>query len=315
VISDLPASQEKIWRRDQSFSGAAARGAVCRPWQARRVGWLSMIVAGTAGLAAMRAAIDRGDLEEAARQGALAGPAAIEQALAAPDRAARIAAIAAAPSASELPAARAELLPALARAAARPDRRTAIPAARAAREIARSLLGHARPPGAAAELPDDLAPDDVAAWRAEWARLAARSELWIELRVLALDTAAALDPDGVGVELGAALADPDPAYRRAAIAVVPMPVPPAMRAALAGAVARDADPGAALDAAAALCGDLVADPPRPILDALGAPGIARIQALGAGGPRPAARAAARCLAAAGKATAPAAAPGKAGRPR
>lgn len=275
-----------------------------------------MIVAGAAGLAAMRAAIDRGDVEEAARQGALAGPAAIEQALAAPDRAARLAAIAAAPSAGELPAARAELLPALARAASGPDRRTAIPAARAAREIARSLLGHARPPGAAAELPDDLAPDDVAAWRAEWAQLAAQRELWIELRVLALDTAAALDPGGAGGpggsggagELGAALADPDPAFRRAAIALVPMPVPPPMRAALAGAVARDADAGAALDAAAALCGDLVADPPRPILDALGAQGLARIRTLALGAPRPAARAAARCLAAAGMTATPSGAP-------
>ena len=235
MFSDLPPSLENSWRRSQRISEEPRwrRGRAPGRGKLGRVGWLSMIVAGAAGLAAMRAAIDRGDVEEAARQGALAGPAAIEQALAAPDRAARIAAIAAAPSAGELPAARAELLPALARAASRPDRRTAIPAARAAREIARSLLGHARPPGAAAELPDDLAPDDVAAWRAAWARLAARAELWIELRVLALDTAAALDPGGVGVELGAALADPDPAYRRAAIALVPMPVPAAMRAALA----------------------------------------------------------------------------------
>ena len=265
------------------------------------VGWFSLIVAGAAGIAAMRAAIDRGDVEEAARQGALAGPAVIEQALAAPDRAARLAAIAAAPGAAELPAARAELLPALARAAARPDRRTAIPAARAARAIARSLYGRARPASAAPELPDDLAPADVEVWRAAWAKLAARAELWIELRVLALDTAAALEPGGVGVDLAAALADPDPAYRRAAIALVPMPVPPALRGALAGAVATDADPGAALDAAAALCADLVADPPRPILDALGAPGLARIRKLVGDGTRAAIRAAARCLAADGSA--------------
>lgn len=263
------------------------------------MGWLSLIVAGAAGIAAMRAAIDRGDLEEAARQGALAGPVAIEQALEAPDRAARLAAIAAAPSATALPAGRAELLPALARAASRPDRRTAIPAARAARAIARALRGHARPAGAAAELPDDLAPDDVAGWREAWAELAARADLWIELRVLALDTAAALDPGGTGAPLAAALADPDPAYRRAAIALVPMPVPPAMRGALAAAVAGDPDPGAALDAAAALCADLVADPPGPILAALAAPGLARIRALTAGGgPGVARRAARRCLTAA-----------------
>lgn len=265
------------------------------------MGWISLIVAGAAGIAAMRAAMDRGDIEEAARQGAIAGPAVIERALAAPDRSARLAAIAAAPGAGPLPAGRAELLPALARAASRPDRRTAIPAARAARAIARSLYGHARPAGAAAELPDDLAPDDVAAWRVAWAQLAARAELWIELRVLALDTAAALDPGGVGVELDAALADPDPAYRRAAIALVPMPVPPALRGALAGALARDPDPDVALHAAAVLCADLVADPPRPVLDALGAQGLARLRTLVGAGPRAAVRDAARCLTADGSA--------------
>ena len=244
----------------------------------------------------MRAAIDRGDLDEAARQGALAGPAVIEQALAAPDRAARLAAIAAAPTATELPAGRAELLDALARAAAQPDRRTAIPAARAAREIARSLLGHARPAGADADLPDDLAPADVAEWRAAWAELAARTDRWIELRVLALDTAAALDPGGTGVELVAALADRDPAYRRAAVALVPMPVPAALRGALAGAVVNDADAAVALDAAAVLCADLAVDPPRPVQGALGAPGLAKLRALvTAGGPAAAIRNASRCL--------------------
>jgi hypothetical protein len=256
-----------------------------------------------AGIASMRAAIDRGDLEEAARQGSLAGPVVIEQALAAPDRSARLAAIAAATTATPVVTGRAELLPALARAATGPDRRTAIPAARAAREIARSLYGPARAAGAEVDLPDDLAPADVAAWRQMWAELAARRDLWIELRVLALDTAAALDPGGAGVELGAALADPDPAYRRAAIALVPVPVPAPMRGTLAAAVARDPDPEAALDAAAVLCADLRADPPRPILDALAAPGLARIRELvkaGRGGPL-AVRDAARCLEADGSA--------------
>jgi len=64
-------------------------------------------------------------------------------------------------------------------------------------------------------------------------------------------------------------------------------------------VAGDADPGAALDAAAALCADLVADPPRPILDALGAQGLARLRTLVGDGPRAAVRAAARCLSADG----------------
>src|SRR5688572_9834599 len=119
-----------------------------------------------ASLATMRAAIERGDVDEAARQGVLAGPVVVEAALAAPDRAARLAAIAAAPSVEG----RFELLDALATAAAGPDRRTAIPAARAARTIAGELARH--------ELPDDLAPADVLAWRAVWAELALRRDRW-----------------------------------------------------------------------------------------------------------------------------------------
>lgn len=249
------------------------------------MGWLSALVIGAAGVASMRAALERGDVDEAARQGMIAGPAAVEQALAAADRPARLAGIAAATSAGELIAARAELLEPLARTAALPDRRVAIPAARAARQIAREL----RP--AARDLPDDLAPADVEAWRAAWAALAGSGDRWIELRVAALETAAALDPTGgTGVDLATALRDPDPAYRRAAIGAVPAPVPVALRAALAGVVINDPDPGVAVDAAAALCGDLVADPPVPILDALGPAGLARIRALGRGDP-----AASRCV--------------------
>ena len=54
----------------------------------------------------------------------------------------------------------------------------------------------------------------------------------------------------------------------------------------------------ALDAAQALCVDLAIDPARPILDALGGPGLVRIRSLVAGtGPASSIRAAARCLAA------------------
>lgn len=255
---------------------------------------LAWIVVTAAGLASMRAAMERGDLDEAARQGVLAGPVVIEQALRAPDRPARLAAIAAAPDADGRP----ELLDALAAAAADPDRRTAIPAARAARTIARELAAHA--------LPDDVASDDVRAWRDAWAQLAARDELRIELRVLALDTAAALDraaaapgtaPAGVGLPLAAALADPDPAFRRAAIDDVPAPVPSAMRAPLAAALATDPDDRVALAAAQALCFDLVADAPGPILDAIGPAGLQRIEALVAGArpQQPGIRDARRCL--------------------
>src|SRR5690349_13673504 len=104
------------------------------------------VLVAAAGIASMTAAMSRGDIDEAARQGALAGPVVVEKALHSANRATRLAGIAAAPAVAD----RAELLPALADAAAGPDRRTAIPAARAALAIANELVAH--------ELPDDLAP-------------------------------------------------------------------------------------------------------------------------------------------------------------
>ena len=247
--------------------------------------WLDWMVGAAAGLATMRAAIDRGDIDEAARQGALAGPAVIEQGLAARDRPARLAAIAAAPQAED----RAELLEPLHRIASSADRRVAIPAAHAAREISRELRQHERA--------DDLAAEDVARWKHQWSELARDRDRWIELRVVALDTAAALDESGTGVDLGGALGDPDPAFRRAAIAIVAMPVPESLRAALATAVANDRDSGVALAAAAVLCADLVADPPKPILDTLGAAGLDRIKTLVASpGPVAQIKDARRCIA-------------------
>jgi len=250
---------------------------------------------GATGIAAMRAALERGDLDEAARKGALAGPAVVERALGSLDRATRLAAIAAAPIVED----RAELLEALARAAGGADRRIAIPAAAAARAIARELARHDRP--------DDVAEDDLAAWRGTWAALAMRGDRWIELRVLALDTAAALDPAGLGVDLSAGLHDPDPAFRRAAAAIVTLPAPVTSYAALAGAVVGDSDPDVALGAAQSLCLSMDPDPatnPRPVLDALGAAGFSRLRAL-VTSDRPSARTAvrdvARCLAAEGSA--------------
>jgi hypothetical protein len=254
---------------------------------------LHVLVMGATGVAAMRAALEHGDLDEAARRGALAGPAVVERALEAPDRLTRIAAIAAAPIVED----RAELLPTLARVAGGGDRRTAIPAASAARAIARELASHDRP--------DDLTEEDLATWRAAFAALAMRGDRWIELRVVALDTAAALDPAGIGVDLTAALHDPDPAFRRAAAASVPLPAPVASYAALAGAIAGDHDPDVALGAAQSLCLSIdAAASPRPILDALGAAGLARIRGLVTSDRASAAAAvrdAARCLAADGSA--------------
>jgi hypothetical protein len=251
--------------------------------------WLHVVVLGASGIAAMRAALEHGDLDEAARRGALAGPTVVERALADGRRTTRLAAIAAAPLVED----RAELLEPLARAAGGPDRRTAIPAAGAARAIARELARQGRP--------DDLAQDDLATWRGAWAGLAMRTDRWIELRLLALDTAAALDPTGIGVDLGAALHDPDPAFRRAAATIVPLPAPAASHAALAGAVVGDTDPEVALGAAQSLCMS-IDEARRPVLDALGAAGLARIRALVTSERPPdatAVRDAARCLAADG----------------
>jgi len=171
--------------------------------------WLQILVLGAAGVAAMRAAMERGDVDEAVRQGVIAGPALVERALRSPDRTTQLAAIAAAPSVED----RAELLVPLARVAAGPDRQVAIPAAIAARRIAIDFAKRDRP--------DDIAPDDVATWRAAWGQLALRGDRWIELRLLALDAAVALDPAGHGIDLAAGRADPDPEFQRAVATLAP----------------------------------------------------------------------------------------------
>lgn len=236
-----------------------------------------------AGIAAMTDAYERGDVDEASRQGVLAGPAVVEQALASPVRATQLAAIAAAPAVE----ARAELLPALANVARSADRRTAIPAALAARAIAREL--------AKDDLPDDIGEDDVMTWRALFHQVAHEADRFIEVRVLALDTtsslAQTLAPTSIGFDLAAALADPDPAFRAAAVALVPRPTPAALRAPLAKTVKDDADEAVALAAANALCGD----ERDPAVALLGARGLARIRKLVAGKPARLTQDAVRCL--------------------
>lgn len=252
--------------------------------------WLNILAAGAIGIAAMRAAFLSGDVDEAARKGALSGPAAVEQALRTTDRPTQLAAIAAASIVED----RAELLDALAGVAAGADRRVALPAARAARAIAREL--------ASSSPPDDIAPDDIATWRRLWGQLAMRNDRWIELRMISLDIAAALDPGGIAIDLGAALQDPDPAFRSAVVAIVPLPVPRALVAPLAGAVIHDPEGEVALGAAQTLCLSLDDAAPRLILDALGPEGLARIRSLARASRRPHATEvtdAARCLAADG----------------
>lgn len=237
-----------------------------------------------AGLPAMTAALERGDSDEASRIGAIAGPAVVEAGLADPARPVQLAAIAAAPAVEG----RAELLPALASLAQSGDRRAAIPAARAARTIAREL--------ALAELPDDLDTNDVATWRALFDSVAKNPQRFIEVRVLALDTvgslAQVLDPQQVGFDLIAALADPDPALRVIAVQLVPRPTPTAARAPLAAVVKNDDNDALVLAAAQVLCGD----DPQPAQALLGAQGLDRIKKLVAGKPARAVRDAKRCLA-------------------
>jgi hypothetical protein len=236
-----------------------------------------------AGIGSMTDAYERGDIDEATRQAVLAGPAVVETGLASSVRATQLAAIASAPRVEGA----AELLPALATLAAGPDRRTAIPAATAARSIARALSQR--------ELPDDLATDDVATWRSLFDSIARNPDHAIEARVLALDTVASLaivlDPPAIGFDLTTALADRDPAYRAAAVALVPRPTPAGVRAALAKAVLDDADPRVALRAAQALCGDDRA----AALPLLGARGLDRVKKLVAVAPKRNSRDAARCL--------------------
>jgi hypothetical protein len=220
-----------------------------------------------AGIGSMTGALDRGDVDEASRQGTLAGPAVVETGLAPTQpRLTQLAAIASAPHVED----RAELLPALATLAGGPDRRTAIPAALAAREIAADLAAH--------ELPDDLSSDDVQTWRSLFEGVAANRAQRIEVRVYALDTiaslAAALDPQSLGFDLGNALEDPDPDFRAAAVALVPVPTPPALQATLAKAVTTDADNDVARTAALALCDDKA-----KAIALLGAQGMDRVKKL------------------------------------
>jgi hypothetical protein len=236
-----------------------------------------------AGITSMTDAYVRGDVDEASRQGVLAGPAVVEQGLRSPVRTTQLAAIAGAPAVEAAP----ELLPALADVASGPDRRTAVPAAQAARQIARDL--------AKAELPDDLDADDVMTWRALFDQIAHNQTRFIEVRVLALDTVSSLAqtiaPSSVGFDLAGALGDRDPAFRAAAVQLVPRPTPVALRAPLAKAVKDDADDKVAFTAAQALCGDHR----EPALALLGARGVERIKKLVAGKPVRATRDAMRCL--------------------
>jgi hypothetical protein len=206
----------------------------------------------------MTDAFERGDLDEATRQGAIAGPVVVEAGLGSASRSVQLASIASAPFVED----RAELLSSLATVAANPDRRTAIPAATSARAIARELTK--------GELPDDIDDDDLATWRARYEAIAANRNHFIEVRVLALDTIAALGH----VDIARALEDPDADFRTAAVALVPTPTPEPLFAPLAKAVREDADADVVRTAAIALC-----EQKDKAVALLGAQGLGRLKKL------------------------------------
>jgi hypothetical protein len=159
------------------------------------------------------------------------------------------------------------------------DRATAAPAARAAARIARSLDGDAAIVG---DVPDDR----LATYGAAWQAIADRGDRWGDVRVHALEvathvyrarSATADDLIDVAAPLLAAAADADPQLRRAALELLPVPVPAALRAALVTRISTDADRGVRLAAAQALCAAVPEDA-AAVLAALGEPGLDALRA-------------------------------------
>lgn len=255
------------------------------------------------------------DLDRARRAAAAGPPEELEARLRSPVRAVRLAAIAAADASPD----RAGLLAELAAAAGGWDRSLAAPAARAARVIARGLIGDegaaggglaGLPPGEVVELDDDELARAIDAWRA----LAGRADRWADVRVAALEIVVAL----VAVrrelaagpvtadDLTAFAADADPEVRRAAIELTAVPAPVGARAGLVARLVGDPVVAVRLAAAQALCADLPRDA-AAVLTALGGAGRAAVRELVAPAPAdgepaaipPGAAAidAARCLAA------------------
>ena len=227
------------------------------------------------------------DLDRARRDAAAAPAEALEARLRSPVRAVSLAAIAAADASPD----RAGLLAELAVAAGGWDRSLAAPAARAARVIARGLIGDevaagggpaGLPPGEVVELDDDELARAIDAWRA----VAGRADRWADVRVAALEIVVAL----VAVrrelaagpvtadDLTAFTGDADPEVRRAAIELTPVPAPVGARAGLVGRLVGDPVVAVRLAAAQALCADLPRDA-AAVLTALGDDGRAAVRAL------------------------------------
>lgn len=231
--------------------------------------------------AAAVAAFRRGDLDETTRLFHRAGRDAVAAALTAADRTAALAAAWATETRAEpWP------LPLLAGAAASADRRRALAATRAALAISTRL----DPELAAAE---DLDGATLASWQADWLAQARRATGWIDVRSDSLEVAALLGqvarslgapvPAPGEAEMLGALADPDPAIRRAAVELFASPLSSPVRAELARLVAAEAEGQVARAAAGALCAELTGAPSQAligdVLRNLGPEGLTRARQL------------------------------------
>lgn len=247
----------------------------CRTWVAPVV----IALVATSALADGPAAPPRPSLDGARHAAGRAPLAAVERALASPDRAVRLAAIGGAPAVAEP----AEVLDELAAAAAGWDRGVALAAVRAARAIARRLAGHDRATdrGEPLAVDDDALAAQVDAFRA----LATRGDRGADLRVLALETVVLLTEARARAgevpppyDLAALLADGDPEVRRAALELVPSPALAEARPLLVARLTSDAAVAVRVAAGAALCADLPRDA-AALNAALGVDGRAAVRTL------------------------------------
>lgn len=261
-------------------------------------------------------AAQAGHRSEIARLGARAGARGLRPLLLAADPAAppparevRLAAVLAAPAAADAW----DLLGPLAVHAASPDRLLAASAAGSAATIAGALHRSWQDAHEAQE----SAPAALIDAEQRWLDVARDPGRWVDVRVLALETAVSITrvvhvlardagQAAPGAEPAAFLlvfsADAEPALRRAAYELLDPPLADAQRGLAARAVAEDADAHVALAAAQALCSGLgFGDDPAPVLAVLDDAARARLRSLvGVAAHPPAARIdAGRCLAAIG----------------
>jgi hypothetical protein len=220
---------------------------------------------------------DQGDLRRAGR---LASSRGLRPALLSADRLTALAAARAAPAADDAWL----LLDTLAEVAAGPDRTLAVAAANAAARIAGEL-------DAAVLLEQDAPRDAVVGRIRAWRSISERADRWADVRVLAMQTAAALShagshalgasvPPEPGYDLAAAARDADAEIRRAAVELLPSPLSTAELAVAAAVIANDPSTMVAISAAQAACAGLaLGDPVRRVLAALGPAGLARVRDL------------------------------------